>query len=679
MAIAYRSTLGVGGIEVDSLTITSAATKTSYLEGETLDTTGLVVTATAGLLSGNVTSECVITPQVLDTPGTQTITIAYGGQTVTYDVTVAAITLSITTQPTKTDYIQGETLDLTGIVVTASATGYTEDVTAGCSFSPANGSTLSTAGTITITATYGSKTATTSVTVNAISAIAITTQPTKTAYILGDTLDLTGLVVTATAGALTKDVTADCSFSPADGSTLSSAGTTTITASFGGLTATTSVSVTAVTAISITTPPTKTAYKPDDVLDLTGIVVTATAGALTKDVTTSCTFSPADGTTLSTEGTFNITATYNPGYGPFTATTQYTVKGSSIYGVQWNGTSATSWTRTDDAASFSDPQPYYSGMSGTPSSPFDDKMPWSGMEIVDDADAGKLVKIPKFWYKWTRSGSSMKLQISDSEQTGFLVSPAHADRGDGSGERDYVYVGRYHCGSSNFKSVSGTTPKVSTTRSDFRTGIHNLGSKIWQNDFAMFWTLRMLYLVEFADWNSQNKIGYGCGNNSSVQAMGYTDSMPYHTGTTQSDRTTYGLGTQYRYIEGLWDNVFDFCDGIYFNDRTVYVINNPANFSDTTGGTNVGTRANANGVVTEWTDPSSITGLEYALYPAAVTEDSNFATYDCDYSVYGASGVVLCVGGLYYQDQYNGAFCLFGNYAASYKYASRGSRLQMLP
>ena len=679
MAIAYRSTLGVGGIEVDSLTITSAATKTSYLEGETLDTTGLVVTATAGLLSGNVTSECVITPQVLDTPGTQTITIAYGGQTVTYDVTVAAITLSITTQPTKTDYIQGETLDLTGIVVTASATGYTEDVTAGCSFSPANGSTLSTAGTITITATYGSKTATTSVTVNAISAIAITTQPTKTAYILGDTLDLTGLVVTATAGALTKDVTADCSFSPADGSTLSTAGTTTITASFGGLTATTSVSVTAVTAISITTPPTKTAYKPDDVLDLTGIVVTATAGALTKDVTTSCTFSPADGTTLSTEGTFNITATYNPGYGPFTATTQYTVKGSSIYGVQWNGTSATSWTRTDDAASFSDPQPYYSGMSGTPSSPFDDKMPWSGMEIVDDADAGKLVKIPKFWYKWTRSGSSMKLQISDSEQTGFLVSPAHADRGDGSGERDYVYVGRYHCGSSNFKSVSGTTPKVSTTRSDFRTGIHNLGSKIWQNDFAMFWTLRMLYLVEFADWNSQNKIGYGCGNNSSVQAMGYTDSMPYHTGTTQSDRTTYGLGTQYRYIEGLWDNVFDFCDGIYFNDRTVYVINNPANFSDTTGGTNVGTRANANGVVTEWTDPSSITGLEYALYPAAVTEDSNFATYDCDYSGYGASGVVLCVGGNYNQGQGNGAFCLYGSNAASSKNAGRGSRLQMLP
>ena len=681
MAIAYRSTLGGGGgIEVDSLTITTAATKTSYLEGETLDTTGLVVTATAGLLSGNVTSECAITPQVLDTPGTQTITISYGGQTVTYDVTVAAITLAITTQPTKTNYIQGETLDLTGIVVTASATGYTENVTASCSFSPANGSTLSTAGTITITATYGSKTATTSVTVNAISVIAITTQPTKTAYIQGDSLDLTGLVVTATAGQLTKDVTADCTFSPANGSTLSTTGSITITASFGGLTDTTSVSVYAISAIAITTPPTKTSYKPDETLDLTGIVVTATAGTLTSDVTSSCTFNPADGTTLTTEGTFNITATYQS----LNATTTYTVKASSIYGVQWAGGSSSAWTRTDESANFADPQPYYSGMSGTPSSPFDNLMPWSGMEIVDDADAGKLVKIPKFWYKWTRSGSSMKLQISDSEQTGFLVSPAHADRGDGSGERDYVYVGRYHCGSPNFKSVSGTTPIVSTTRSDFRTGIHNLGSKIWQYDFAMWWTINMLYLVEFADWNSQAKIGGGCSQttatSSAVYNMGYTDSMPYHTGTTSNSigATVYG-GTQYRYIEGLWDNCNDWCDGIYFSTADVYAIKNPANFSDTTGGTKVGTRPAATGWTTAWNDPSAISGFEYALYPSTADSCLDGSTYICDRCNYNASGVVLYVGGFYNQSQNYGAFCLYGNGQASYQNANIGSRLQKLP
>lgn len=679
MAICYRSALAQGGLKVDSLVVTTQPAKLTYIEGESVDLTGAVITATAGLLSGNVVSAVSVSPSVLTTPGTQTVTVSYGGEEATFTVTVEAVTLSITSAPTKTAYVVGETLDLTGIQVTATAGGVGTDVTSECTFSPADGSTITEAGTITITATFGAKTATTTVTAYALSGIAITTQPTKTAYIVGDSLDLTGIAVTATAGVITRDVTADCTFSPADGSTLSSAGSVTITASFGGFTATTSVTAYAISGISITTPPTKLNYKPDEQLDLTGIVVTATAGTLTRDVTSLCTFNPADGTTLSTEGTFTLTASYLT----FTDTVSYEVKGSSIYGVQWGGTSSPAFTRTDDAASFADPQPYYAGMSGTPSSPFDSCMPWSGMEIVDDAEAGKLVKIPKFWFKRTRSGSSMKLQISDSEQPGFHVSPAHADRGDGSGERDYVYAGRYHCGSSNYKSVSGVTPAGNMTRAEFRTAIHNLGSKIWQQDFAMWWTINMLILVEFASWNSQAKIGGGCSEgestSSAVYNMGTTDNMPYHTGTVASSigATVYGAN-QYRYIENWWGNVFDWIDGIYFSDRTIYAIKNPANFSDDTGGTNIGTRANANGVVTEWTEPSA-SGFEYALYPAAVTTDNNYETYDCDYSYYYASGVVLCGGGSYIQSQYFGAFCLYGNYAASYKNANRGSRLQKLP
>lgn len=679
MAICYRSALAQGGLKVDSLVVTTQPTKLTYIEGESVDLTGAVITATAGLLSGNVVSAVSVSPSVLTTPGTQTVTVSYGGEEATFTVTVEAVTLSITSAPTKTAYVVGETLDLTGIQVTATAGGVGTDVTSECTFSPADGSAITEAGTITITATFGAKTATTTVTAYALSGIAITTQPTKTAYIVGDSLDLTGIAVTATAGQITRDVTADCTFSPADGSTLSTAGSVTITASFGGFTATTSVTAYAISGISITTPPTKLNYKPDEQLDLTGIVVTATAGTLTRDVTSLCTFNPADGTTLSTEGTFTLTASYLT----FTDTVSYEVKGSSIYGVQWGGTSSPAFTRTDDAALFADPQPYYAGMSGTPSSPFDSCMPWSGMEIVDDAEAGKLVKIPKFWFKWTRSGSSMKLQISDSEQPGFHVSPAHADRGDGSGERDYVYAGRYHCGSSNYKSVSGVTPAGNMTRAGFRTAIHNLGSKIWQQDFAMWWTINMLILVEFASWNSQAKIGGGCSEgestSSAVYNMGTTDNMPYHTGTVASSigATVYGAN-QYRYIENWWGNVFDWIDGIYFSDRTIYAIKNPANFSDDTGGTNIGTRANANGVVTEWTEPSA-SGFEYALYPAAVTTDSNYETYDCDSSSYGASGVVLCGGGNYSQGQYYGAFCLYGYDAASGKSAYRGSRLQKLP
>lgn len=604
MATAYRSVLASGGgLVVDSLTITTMPTKTTYLEGETLDITGLVVTAVAGHMSGNVATDCTYTPTVLTNIGTQTITVSYGGQTATFNVTVEEISLSITTAPTVSQYIVGEALDLTGIVVTATGGGSTTDVTSECTFSPANGSTITTAGSITVTATLGLKSATTSVT-------------------------------SATA-----------------------------------------------TALAITTPPTKTKYKPNEQLDLAGIVVTATGGAISKAVTTLCSFSPADGTTLATEGTFTLTATFDG----HTATTSYTVKDSSIYGVYWDGSSSPAWTRTDDSASFADPQPYYSGMSGTPSSPFDDLMPWSGMEIVDDADLGKLVKIPKFWYKWTRSGSSMKLQISDGEQSesGWHVSPAHADRGDGSGERDVVYVGRYHCAASTYKSTTGVKPQVSKTRAEFRTAISSLHAKAWQYDFAMWWTINMLYLVEFANWNSQAKIGGGCSEttatSSAVYNMGSTDSMPYHTGTTSSSigAAVYGAN-QYRHIENLWGNCRDWIDGIYFADTAVYGIKNPANFSDASGGTNIGTRASANGVVTEWTEPSA-SGFEYALYPAAVTTDSNYETYDCDNSYYYASGVVLFGGGNYVQGQNYGAFFLYGYYAASYQYANLGSRLQKLP
>lgn len=322
MAIAYRSVLTGGSLEIDSLVITTQPTKLTYIEGESVDLTGAVITATAGLLSGNVASECSVSPSVLDTPGTQTVTVSYGGQSATFTVTVEAVTLAIATAPTKTEYIVGENLDLTGIVVTATAGGVATDVTSQCTFSPADGSTITTSGSITITATFGAKTATTTVTAYAVSAISITSQPTKTAYFVGDTLDLTGIVVTATAGALTRDVTADCTFSPANGSTLSTAGAVTITASFGGFTDTTSVTAYVISGIAITTPPTKTNYKTQEQLDLTGIVVTATAGVLTKDVTADCTFSPADGTLLTTEGDFTITATYQT----FTATTSYKVQ-----------------------------------------------------------------------------------------------------------------------------------------------------------------------------------------------------------------------------------------------------------------------------------------------------------------------------------------------------------------
>ena len=369
--------------------------------------------------------------------------------------------------------------------------------------------------------------------------------------------------------------------------------------------------------------------------------------------------------------TVNVAADSNYN-APAAKTCSVTVSFAQIYGVQWDGTASTTWSRTDAAETFMNPTPAVNNGNG--SSPFDTIMPWAGMVVEDDATAGKLVKIPKYWFKWTRSGNGMKLQISNGPEDGFHVSPAHADRGDGKGERDYVYVGRYHCNTS-YKSQAGSQPAANMTRAAARSSIHNLGSTYWQYDYAMYWTIMMLYLVEYANWNSQATIGYGCSPSNAKFNMGATDNMVYHTGTSAASRTTYG-SVQYRHIEGLWDNVYDWCDGIRFSGSTVYCIANPASFSDTSGGTNVGTRATSSGYISGWTNPTA-DGFEYALYPNAVSGSET--TYVCDYCYYNASGVVLRVGGGYGQGQSYGAFCLGGDSTASGAYAGIGCRLQKLP
>ena len=293
-------------------------------------------------------------------------------------------------------------------------------------------------------------------------------------------------------------------------------------------------------------------------------------------------------------------------------------------------------TRTDAAANFADPQPAVAG--GTGSSPFDNIMPWSGMVRSTDPNAGEVVAIPKFYFKWETDGTKATgLKISMEKKPGFNTSPAHMDRGDGKGERDVVYVGRYHSCSTN-KSTTGQLPKNLITRSNARTAAHSLGSNVWQFDYATRVTIWMLYLVEFADWNSQNKIGYGCGNGSSAENVGASDSMQYHTGTMQTNRTDYGVGVQYRNIEGLWDNVTDWMDGCHFSPNGMSVILNPNNFSDVLTGTVIGTPTG------DWGWASTFAVSDWAIYPTSTTGGSS-STGSCDTWRYRSGYPCLNSGG----------------------------------
>lgn len=338
-----------------------------------------------------------------------------------------------------------------------------------------------------------------------------------------------------------------------------------------------------------------------------------------------------------------------------------------VYGVDFTNMATTSkCTRTDAAANFADPQPAVAG--GTGSSPFDNIMPWSGMVRSTDPNAGEVVAIPKFYFKWETDGTKATgLKISMEKKPGFNTSPSHMDRGDGKGERDVVYVGRYHSCSTN-KSTTGQMPKANITRSAARTAVHSLGSNVWQFDFATRVTIWMLYLVEFADWNSQTKIGYGCGNNSSAENVGASDSMQYHTGTMQANRTDYGVGVQYRYIEGLWDNVLDWMDGCYYSSSGMSVVLNPNNFSDTKNGTVIGTPSGGYSTAFAVSD--------WAIYPNAT--DSSSSTGSCDLWGYYSGSPCLFCGGYYGRVEVRGLFfvsCIRASNAPS----DSGFRVIVLP
>lgn len=351
-----------------------------------------------------------------------------------------------------------------------------------------------------------------------------------------------------------------------------------------------------------------------------------------------------------------------------------------IYGVEWDWTSSgpTKGTRTGRAAGFSDPSPAVS--NGTGSSPFDNLYPWCEM-TKETRTGGVMVKEPKYWYKWTRtpsgSGVKLKLQIADGPVEGFHVDPVNMDRGDGLGELDFSYIGRYHCASGTYKSETNKAQQVNITRSGARSSIHNLGANIWQMDFAQFWYVNMLFLVEFADWNGQTAIGYGCSPNNSVENNGQTDSMQYHTGTTAASRTTYGF-TQYRNIEGWWDNVYDWMDGCYYNDNGLNVILNPNQFSDSANGVLVGkpvTDPKSSSYPSDFAIPTQ-DGLEWALFLSAFKGSYN--TYVPDTWSFFDSDPCLKHGGMYSRFSGYGPFCVDCN-AASNASGDIGCRLQERP
>ena len=413
--------------------------------------------------------------------------------------------------------------------------------------------------------------------------------------------------------------------------------------------------------------------------------VTATLGStvLTKTSTGTAVF------TVGKAGTWAIKATLGDqtaeGTVSITASGQsksLTLSYANVFGVCWDtSNSSTALTRLTPST---DPyglvtksvttEPVPAVGTGAGSSPFDSFMPWSGMKECNLNSAGAvtawkgdsgfsrsnnftMVFIPEFYVAAKRNGTKQYFYVSDKPKTGMTKHP-------GSGK----YVGRYTIPGSK----SGVTSTVNITRTTARSNAKKNGDKWHLYDFATYCAIIFLYVVEFADWNCQKKIVPGI-TNASMHSNGDTDNMKYHTGRTNDWAGDAQNPVQYRWIENLWGNVYQWVDGFNANGTAAYYCTDPSKYADdtATGYTNIGTLP-ASGWIKDLTVTDN--GL---LIPK--TSGGSETTYVPDYAYSDPDWRVLCVGGDWNEGTYAGLLSFNASTSSSGSYSNVSARLLCEP
>ena len=234
---------GISSIEV------TPPTKTTYLEGQDLNTDGMVVTAvTSDNQRITVPAGYSVRGFNKTKLGKQTITVTYQGLSTEFEVNVNSVKSIELTKPTKLEYKYGESLDTSGMSVKAIYDDNQSEVIK--SDYSVTGYDKTKSGTQTITVTYRNQTATFDVTVAepVITKFEITTPPTTTEYYVGQDLKTDGMVVTVTFEDESTKTTTAYTLSGYDKNTV---GAQTVTVSYKGFSATFDVTVKEVEKVEI--------------------------------------------------------------------------------------------------------------------------------------------------------------------------------------------------------------------------------------------------------------------------------------------------------------------------------------------------------------------------------------------------------------------------------------------
>ena len=425
--------------------------------------------------------------------------------------------------------------------------------------------------------------------------------------------------------------------------------------------------------------------------NLFGISVTATQGETVVSGTTN-----ADGIAtleVSAFGPWAVQATYgditNVETIYVTHADMYSVGLSlfpaTIFGVVWDMSNSSPEMKR--LTSENDPNGYVNNTvssepspavgTGGGSSPFDNYLPWMGMKEVNIVDRDiidqdnplftrtandTMVYIPPFYYKIISSEDMIYFYIADNKISGFELHPG-----------SNTYVARYRVKIENgvFTSKSGGTPSYgSSFNADYARSYATKKGSGWQIfDYSTWCAIFLLYAVEFADWNSQLKIGFGTTGTQDVNT-GNTDPMTYHTGYAGANGKSF---IQYRNIEAIYGTTWQWLDGINIRDNQIYICNNPANFSDsiTQYYSDTNTAFGAGSYI-----KSLAYSNEYSWVFVPASSGGSSSTYIPD-DTYGGEGLrVLMVGSSYSYGLGSGMYIWAQNYKADSSMSYAGWRLE---
>jgi hypothetical protein len=292
---------------------------------------------------------------------------------------------------------------------------------------------------------------------------------------------------------------------------------------------------------------------------------------------------------------------------------------TDVFGVSWTYGSSTALTRLGAAK------------GKTAGADFSSLYPWREMEQLTQ-DGQVVIKIPKFYYKRTYSSNSNKHEflIAENPVAGFKLHPAFMRDG---AEKSYVLVG------------TGVI-NAGKTRKYCRDEALSIGTGWGIIDIQTWSAIQMLYLVEYANNNSQSAIA----------------------------------DASYRGITGLWTNPGQWIDGINIKntERQAYIAESgffDNKFTDNYKPTGIYLPAGS-GYIVNWAySPDA----DWLLLPSAVGGNGSTYIPDYFYQNWGAAADKVACGGFSTYSHNAGLFYWDVCYSSGSADSDIGARLLYIP